>query len=88
VWDEFWPLYEEYSNCPYIYEKLICLQHGRPDKNYQHWRWQPRDCDLPKFNATLMLETLRGKRIDDVRWGFCNPGSIIFHDLSSSFTHS
>ncbi|PON83278.1 hypothetical protein TorRG33x02_209820, partial [Trema orientale] len=62
VWDESRPLYEE-SDCPYIHEKLICLQHGRPEKNYQHWRWQPHDCDLPRFNATLMLETLRGKRM-------------------------
>lgn len=62
VWDESRPLYEE-SDCPFIYEKLICLQHGRPEKKYQHWRWQPHNCDLPRFNNTLMLETLRGKRM-------------------------
>ncbi|OIT03023.1 protein trichome birefringence-like 33 [Nicotiana attenuata] len=62
VWDENRPLYEE-SECPYIQPQLTCQEHGRPDKNYQHWRWQPHDCSLPSFNATLMLETLRGKKM-------------------------
>ncbi|KAL3834802.1 hypothetical protein ACJIZ3_009538 [Penstemon smallii] len=63
VWDEeSRPLYEE-SECPYIQPQLTCQEHGRPDKDYQHWRWQPHGCDLPSFNATLMLESLRGKRM-------------------------
>ncbi|KNA05048.1 hypothetical protein SOVF_193950 [Spinacia oleracea] len=56
------PMYEEWE-CPYIQPQLTCQEHGRPDKDYQHWRWQPRGCDLPSFNATLMLEALRGKRM-------------------------
>ncbi|GKU92181.1 hypothetical protein SLEP1_g5944 [Rubroshorea leprosula] len=56
------PFYEE-SECPYIQPQLTCQEHGRPDKDYQHWRWQPHGCSLPEFNATLMLETLRGKRM-------------------------
>ncbi|KAH9675383.1 protein trichome birefringence-like 33 [Citrus sinensis] len=56
------PLYRE-SECPYIVPQLTCQDHGRPDQDYQHWRWQPHGCDLPSFNATLMLETLRGKRM-------------------------
>ncbi|GLT78898.1 hypothetical protein SLA2020_504160 [Shorea laevis] len=63
VWDELnRPLYEE-SECPYIQPQLTCQEHGRPDKEYQYWRWQPHRCSLPGFNATLMLETLRGKRM-------------------------
>ncbi|KAL7146760.1 hypothetical protein ABFS83_06G063400 [Erythranthe nasuta] len=63
VWDDVArPLYEE-SECPYIQPQLTCQEHGRPDKDYQHWRWQPHDCSLPSFNATLMLESLRGKRM-------------------------
>ncbi|XP_009591920.1 protein trichome birefringence-like 33 [Nicotiana tabacum] len=62
VWDESRPLYEE-SECPYIQPQLTCQEHGRPDKNYQHWRWQPHGCSLPSFNATLILETLRGKKM-------------------------
>ncbi|KAG6482856.1 protein trichome birefringence-like 33 [Zingiber officinale] len=56
------PHYDE-SECPYIQPQLTCQEHGRPDKDYQHWRWQPHGCGLPRFNATLMLETLRGKRM-------------------------
>ncbi|MBA0627188.1 hypothetical protein Godav_004733 [Gossypium davidsonii] len=56
------PLYEE-SECPYIQPQLTCQEHGRPDKEYQKWQWQPYGCDLPRFNATLMLESLRGKRM-------------------------
>lgn len=63
VWDkENRPLYEE-SECPYIQSQLTCQASGRPEKDYQHWRWQPHGCSLPSFNATLMLETLRGKRM-------------------------
>ncbi|KAM3279400.1 hypothetical protein ACQJBY_046634 [Aegilops geniculata] len=56
------PAYEEEA-CPYIPAELTCQAHGRPDKSYQHWRWQPRGCSLPSFNATVMLEMLRGKRM-------------------------
>ncbi|XP_047966731.1 protein trichome birefringence-like 33 [Salvia hispanica] len=62
VWDEHRPLYEE-AECPYINPQLTCQEHGHPDTGYQHWRWQPHTCSLPSFNATLLLETLRGKRM-------------------------
>ncbi|XP_066365333.1 probable xylan O-acetyltransferase 11 [Miscanthus floridulus] len=60
--DDARPLYQEWE-CPYIQPQLTCQAHGRPDKAYQSWRWQPRGCSLPSFNATLMLEMLRGKRM-------------------------
>ena len=41
------PLYEE-SDCPYIQPQLTCQEHGRPEKEYQFWRWKPHDCSLPK----------------------------------------
>ncbi|XP_058105338.1 protein trichome birefringence-like 33 [Magnolia sinica] len=63
VWNETArPLYEE-GECPYIQPQLTCQEHGRPDKGYQHWRWQPHGCSLPSFNATFMWEMLRGKRM-------------------------
>ncbi|KAL8172377.1 hypothetical protein V2J09_024181 [Rumex salicifolius] len=63
VWDESTrPLYRE-SECPYIQPQLTCQEHGRVDRGYQHWRWQPHDCNLPSFNATMMLEALRNKRM-------------------------
>lgn len=56
------PHYKE-SECPYIQPQLTCQEHGRPETEYQKWRWQPHGCDLPSFNATMMLESLRGKRM-------------------------
>ncbi|KAF9591923.1 hypothetical protein IFM89_010281 [Coptis chinensis] len=41
------PLYEE-SECPYIQPQITCQEHGRPDKEYQSWRWQPHGCSLPR----------------------------------------
>ncbi|XP_068635365.1 protein trichome birefringence-like 33 [Aristolochia californica] len=56
------PFYQE-RECPYIQPQLTCEEHGRPDKGYQKWRWQPHGCSLPRFNATFMWEMLRGKRM-------------------------
>ncbi|XP_068642442.1 protein trichome birefringence-like 35 [Aristolochia californica] len=57
-----YPLYNE-SDCPYMSDQLACRKHGRPDSMYQSWRWQPHDCNLKRWNATEMLEKLRGKRL-------------------------
>lgn len=56
------PSYEE-SECPYIQPQLTCQEHGRPDKDYQHWRWQPHSCSLPRCsrikNSELFLNACR-----------------------------
>ncbi|GAB2285938.1 Protein trichome birefringence-like 35 [Dionaea muscipula] len=57
-----YPLYNE-SDCPYMSDQLACRKHGRPDLNYQYWRWQPHGCNLRRWNVTEMWEKLRGKRI-------------------------
>ncbi|VFQ71182.1 unnamed protein product [Cuscuta campestris] len=44
-------------------DQLACQKHGRPDRGYQYWRWQPRDCNLKRWNAIEMWEKLRGKRL-------------------------
>ncbi|GFQ01561.1 protein trichome birefringence-like 6 [Phtheirospermum japonicum] len=44
-------------------EGFNCQSNGRLDKDYMKWRWQPQDCDIPRFNATKMLELIRGKRL-------------------------
>lgn len=42
------PFYAE-EECPYIQPQLTCQTHGRPDTGYQHWRWQPNACSLPRY---------------------------------------
>ncbi|KAK1398156.1 protein trichome birefringence-like 34 [Heracleum sosnowskyi] len=56
------PLYRE-DECSFMIDDYSCQKYGRKDSKYQHWRWQPHDCDLPRFNGTTLLENLRGKRI-------------------------
>lgn len=40
-----------------------CQGNGRPDKEYENWRWKPFQCDLPRFDAKKFLELMRGKTI-------------------------
>ncbi|XP_021753689.1 protein trichome birefringence-like 33 [Chenopodium quinoa] len=49
--------------CPFVEEKMSCKNNGRPDSEYQKWRWEARDCNIPLFNGTYMLERLRNKRM-------------------------
>lgn len=62
VYDESYPLYTS-NSCPFIDEGFSCEANGRSDRDYMKWRWQPYDCDLPRFNATKLLEMIRGKRL-------------------------
>lgn len=49
VKDEGYPLYRP-GSCPYVDDGFDCQGNGRPDSAYLQWRWQPNDCDLPRFN--------------------------------------
>ena len=42
-----YPLYEE-SACRFNSDNS-CGKNGRTDLRYQHWRWQPHGCDLPRY---------------------------------------
>ncbi|PKA51879.1 hypothetical protein AXF42_Ash008108 [Apostasia shenzhenica] len=57
-----YPLYSE-RRCRFMSDQTACEKFGRKNVRYQSWRWQPRGCDLPRFNATRLLESLRGKRL-------------------------
>lgn len=61
VWDESYPLYES-EDCLFIDEGFRCSENGRRDKFYTKWRWQPKNCNLPRFDAKIMLEKLRNRR--------------------------
>ncbi|ERN07968.1 hypothetical protein AMTRI_Chr08g161920 [Amborella trichopoda] len=62
VFDESYPLYSSQS-CPYISSRVNCKYNGRPDSDYQKWRWQPDTCNVPRFDGEKLLEGLRGKRL-------------------------
>ncbi|CAO2813086.1 unnamed protein product [Amaranthus hypochondriacus] len=56
------PFYDSIK-CPFIEEKMSCRKNGRPDLEYEKWRWEPKDCNIPLFNGRDMLERLRNKRL-------------------------
>ncbi|XP_027925641.1 protein trichome birefringence-like 34 isoform X1 [Vigna unguiculata] len=60
--NQSYPLYKE-QQCSFMSDQLACEKFGRKDLSYQNWRWQPHHCDLPRFNATALLERLRNKRL-------------------------
>ena len=62
VRDDMYPLYNS-SECPFTERGFNCLANGRTDTEYQKWRWKPKHCNVPKFNAFKILERLRGKRV-------------------------
>lgn len=56
------PLYTN-NSCPIITQMQNCQGNGRPDKEYESWRWKPAQCELPRFNATKFLELMSGKTL-------------------------
>ncbi|KAK6919720.1 Trichome birefringence-like, N-terminal domain [Dillenia turbinata] len=57
-----YPLYKA-SQCPLLPEKSSCRINGRPDSKYEEWSWESKDCHIPRFNGTDLLERLRNKRV-------------------------
>jgi len=49
VWDETYThrLYDE--NCPFLDPGFRCHQNGRKNETFRKWRWQPDDCDIPRY---------------------------------------
>ncbi|XP_074352852.1 protein YLS7 [Apium graveolens] len=62
VYDSSGPLYSN-NSCPVLTQSHNCQRNGRPDKEYENWRWKPAHCDVPRFNARKFLELMRGKTI-------------------------
>jgi hypothetical protein len=36
------------EDCPFLDPGFQCARNGRSNSSFQHWRWQPRGCNLPK----------------------------------------
>ncbi|OAY39020.1 protein trichome birefringence-like 36 [Manihot esculenta] len=61
VYDQSYPLYD--STCPYLSTAVTCRKNGRPDSDYEKWRWKPHGCSIPRFDALKFLGKMRRKRI-------------------------
>ncbi|KAK4279523.1 hypothetical protein QN277_011294 [Acacia crassicarpa] len=61
VYDQSYPLYD--STCPYLSTAVTCQKNGRPDSDYEKWKWKPYGCSVPRFDALRFLAKVRRKRI-------------------------
>ncbi|CAI9092096.1 OLC1v1027251C1 [Oldenlandia corymbosa var. corymbosa] len=62
VYDSRGPLYKN-DSCPILTPSQNCQGNGRPDKDYENWRWKPDDCEIPRFDASKFLNLMRGKTL-------------------------
>ncbi|KAM6559915.1 hypothetical protein CsatA_029154 [Cannabis sativa] len=62
IQDQTYPLYNA-SQCPFAERGFSCLMNGRRDRGYEKWRWKPKNCEIPRFNARDILIKLSGKRV-------------------------
>ncbi|KAK7278365.1 hypothetical protein RJT34_23393 [Clitoria ternatea] len=62
IYDPLGPLYTN-NTCPVLTQMQNCQGNGRPDKDYENWRWKPFQCDIPRFDPKKFLELMRGKTI-------------------------
>ncbi|KAK1367439.1 Protein trichome birefringence [Heracleum sosnowskyi] len=61
--DDSYPLYKT-GSCSLIDEQFNCFGNGRPDQEFQQYKWKPKGCTLPsRLDGRHMLELLRGKRL-------------------------
>ncbi|XP_051119124.1 protein trichome birefringence-like 19 [Andrographis paniculata] len=54
------PYYTNFT-CHVIQEQQNCMKFGRPDTDFQKWRWKPDACDLPIFDPYDFLDIMSGK---------------------------
>ncbi|PKU83703.1 hypothetical protein MA16_Dca010096 [Dendrobium catenatum] len=60
IYDPTGPLYTNIT-CPVLTQSQNCQGNGRPDKDYENWRWKPDQCNIPRFDARKFLEMMKGK---------------------------
>ncbi|XP_071694201.1 protein trichome birefringence-like 23 [Rutidosis leptorrhynchoides] len=49
------------NTCRWIESHQNCMGNGRPDTGYMYWKWKPKACELPRFDAKKFLEMMRDK---------------------------
>uniref|UniRef100_A0A0E0MZ86 Uncharacterized protein n=1 Tax=Oryza rufipogon TaxID=4529 RepID=A0A0E0MZ86_ORYRU len=63
-----YPLYEA-AECPFLSDQVTCRRNGRPDAEYEQWRWEPRGCGggggggSREAALALALEQCRNRRV-------------------------
>ncbi|GJN22142.1 hypothetical protein PR202_gb09681 [Eleusine coracana subsp. coracana] len=57
------PPYYTNLTCPFIDDHQNCMKFGKPSFEFLRWRWRPDGCELPRFDAALFLEAMRGKSV-------------------------
>ncbi|KAI9076698.1 hypothetical protein K1719_041338 [Acacia pycnantha] len=62
IHDPLGPLYTN-NTCPVLTQMQNCQGNGRPDQDYENWRWKPFQCNLPRFDPKKFLELMRGKTL-------------------------
>ncbi|CAM8909047.1 unnamed protein product [Rhodiola kirilowii] len=62
IYDSGGPLYTN-NTCPIITQMQNCQGNGRPDNDYESYRWKPAQCDLPRFDPRKFLDLMRGKTL-------------------------
>uniref|UniRef100_A0A3Q7ELM0 Uncharacterized protein n=1 Tax=Solanum lycopersicum TaxID=4081 RepID=A0A3Q7ELM0_SOLLC len=60
VYDPSGPVYTN-ATCYSIESHQNCMKNGRPDTEYLNWRWNPTDCELPRFSRKKFLNLMRNK---------------------------
>ncbi|KAL4202630.1 hypothetical protein AMTRI_Chr02g222070 [Amborella trichopoda] len=56
------PLYDH--TCKEIFKGWNCIFNGKPNvEEIFKWKWQPRECDLPRFDPAQFLERFRHTKI-------------------------
>ncbi|KAL2323860.1 hypothetical protein Fmac_022918 [Flemingia macrophylla] len=48
VRDDSYPLYSA-GSCPFIDEPFNCFVNGRRDNMFEKYRWQPKNCNIPRY---------------------------------------
>lgn len=54
--DKLGPIYNG-TNCGIVTNYQDCMTNGRPDLVYLHWKWKPNQCNIPRFEPKVFLQS-------------------------------